>query len=186
MNKLNTTKVKYFLFFIFLNLTLSVWADHMSFMGIPINGPISTFQTGLINKGFKFLQKDEDGRMYKGKFYGESVELYVSYDQKIKSVYSVLVIFPEMHLTTARAFYDRLFSSMSEKYKFDQEDKHTQYALGGNELRSSYFKYINQQEEIIGIIELSEDSKYNDYWCTLGYYDLDNLNKRTKSKNDDL
>lgn len=160
-------------------------AEHLKFMGIPIDGPISTFQTKLTTKGFKFLKREDDAQLYKGKFFGESVTLYVPYDTKNKSVYEVRVLFPDMALVPERAFYDEVFKSLSDKYVFDAEKKQNKSYYETTELRSSVFFAI-EDDKFIGIITLSEGSKYNDYWTVLEYSDAENLQKCLDSVKNDL
>ena len=175
---------KIFTFILLVCIAILAKADHMSFMGIPIDGSITSFQSQLSSKGFKFIQKSEEGRLYKGKFFGETVSVFVYYDNKNKTVNSVLVIFPEDHLVPCRTLYDRLSRSLAEKYLLVEEKTNKGY-LNPVELRESSFAY-KSQDQILGLITLSEDNKYNDYWCTIMYYDNENMKKQIQSEKEDL
>lgn len=166
---------------------MSVHAENFNFLGIPINGPISTFQSKLLPKGFKLLQTENDGRLYSGNFFSKPVQIFVSYDSKIKTVYSVMVIFPDMKVENNQAFYDNLLKSLSEKYVLVDEGKESKFtrAYGRMEFRNSKFLY-GSGEDVIGVIDLSEESQLIDHYCTLVYYDLKNLRKHNQSDTDDL
>lgn len=66
--------------------------EHLKFMGIPLNGTISTFQAKLQAKGIRY---DAEGsrqlkvgcRSFKGSFSGEKADFYVYYNEKTKVVY---------------------------------------------------------------------------------------------------
>lgn len=86
------------------------------------------------------------------------------------------MLFPDMALVPERAFYDEGFKSLSDKYVFDEERKQSKSYYETTELRSSVFFAI-EDDKFIGIITLSEGSKYNDYWTVLEYSDAENLKK---------
>ena len=176
-----------FLLIIVALIALGVHAENLSFLGIPIDGTIGSFQSKLLPKGFKLLKTENDGRMYSGNFFSNPVNVYVFYDPKIKTVYSVMVIFPDKKVETNRAFYDNLRESLSEKYVLVDEGKESKYtrAYGSTEFRNSKFLYGNN-DEVIGGIDLSEESQLIDHYCTLVYYDIKNLRRHNQSDISDL
>lgn len=75
-----------------LSIMAQAQTEHLKFMGIPLNGSITAFQTKLQAKGIKY---DAEGsrqlkvgcRCFKGSFSGEKANFYVYYNEKSKMVY---------------------------------------------------------------------------------------------------
>lgn len=99
-----------------------VFAQHLKFMGIPINGDLTSFGKQLQSKGFK-IEKTENGHMtLSGKFAGEKVELLVRSSMKTKSVCGVVVLFDQKTSWPAlKSQYERLKENYSSKYKILKE-----------------------------------------------------------------
>lgn len=74
-------------------------ADHISFMGIPVNGRISTFCNKLVSqKGLKIVDSDDSRGVYtlSGRFAGyNNCEFYVFDNDDTKQVFRVDVYLPE-------------------------------------------------------------------------------------------
>ena len=75
-------------------MVMSVMAqnEHLKFMGIPLTGTITTFQTKLAAKGISYdkvasSQTESGVRCFKGVFSGEKANIYVYYNEKTKVVY---------------------------------------------------------------------------------------------------
>lgn len=68
-------------------------AEHLAFMGIPIDGNRMAFHYKLSDKGFKFMEDSGKSRYYSGVFNGENVHLIVPYIPSSKKVYAVWVIY---------------------------------------------------------------------------------------------
>lgn len=70
--------------------------EHLSFMGIPITGTITSFQNKLIAKGCKLSKIDNQLptgiRGFKGVFAGKDCNIYVWYNHRSKVVYSVRAV----------------------------------------------------------------------------------------------
>lgn len=74
------------------SIILQAQIEHLKFMGIPLNGSITVFQTKLQAKGIEY---DAEGsrqlkvgcRCFKGTFSGEKANFYVYYNEKTKIVY---------------------------------------------------------------------------------------------------
>ena len=81
---------------VFLLTVFFVNAQHMQFMGIPIDGTINSFQTKLQSKGFKISPLNKYARVgmrvFEGVFAGEKSVINVYYSSKTKTVHSVQVI----------------------------------------------------------------------------------------------
>lgn len=73
-------------------IAVQAQVEHLTFMGIPINGSIAQFQSKLQAKGIRYnaamSKRLQAGcRTYDGMFSGESATIYVYYDTKTKKVY---------------------------------------------------------------------------------------------------
>lgn len=77
---------------LFLSMSSFAQMEHMKFMGIPLNGTISSFQKKLAAKGVKFDPETSKGikgpcRIFNGTFSGEKAQIFVYYNDKTKIVY---------------------------------------------------------------------------------------------------
>ena len=97
-------------------LNVQAQTEHLKFMGIPLNGTISSFQTKLQSKGVKY---DAEGsrqlkagcRGFNGVFSGEKANIYVYYDEKTKIVYRAKAVITCLNKENGEnKFYD--FKSM--------------------------------------------------------------------------
>ena len=74
------------------SIILHAQTEHLKFMGIPLNGSITAFQSKLQAKGIRY---DAEGsrqlkvgcRCFKGSFSNEKADFYVYYNEKTKIVY---------------------------------------------------------------------------------------------------
>ena len=76
---------------------LHAQSTHMKFMGIPLNGTITNFQSQLKQKGVSYDSKTSlllatGCRAFKGVFSGEKADIYIYYDVKSKIVYRAKVV----------------------------------------------------------------------------------------------
>ena len=103
------------------SLFLQAQTEHFKFMGIPLNGKISSFDRELKKKGFKlddFASKTLKGSyMYKGIFAGEKSQVLVSYDEKTKIVYQACVIITHFTKESAITNYRSMCDMIEEKYR---------------------------------------------------------------------
>lgn len=84
------------MFMVFSVLGLNISAKHLEFMGIPITGTITSFQTKLQSKGCS-LSKDNNQlptgiRGFEGVFAGKDCRIIVWYNHRTKQVYQVRAI----------------------------------------------------------------------------------------------
>ncbi len=106
---------KYCLLLLFTLLSIVSYAQHMTFMGIPINGNIDTFTAKLKGKGLKISKMNSSIgaglRAFCGKYYGGYREpILVAYSPKSKTVFSVMVVFD------GEFYYEDLKGNLSKKY----------------------------------------------------------------------
>ncbi len=83
-------------------------ASHFRFMGIPINGTITNFQSKLASKGFIYdaqasKRSDPGVRRFNGMFSGNEAKLVVFFDSKTKIVYNVKVIIDQSDKGAAKS-----------------------------------------------------------------------------------
>ena len=74
------------------SIIIQAQTEHLKFMGIPLDGSISAFQSKLQAKGIKYdaessRQLKAGCRSFKGSFSGEKADFYVYYNEKTKVVY---------------------------------------------------------------------------------------------------
>lgn len=138
-------------------------SGHMKFMGIEVNGQISTVDQRLATKGFT---KTKDG-LYKGKFSGYDVKLKLQTSVKSKEVYSITVMFGD---NITKDELSEMAASLREKYS------------EGTPFENGSINGSNQ----VGV-ELPEGTIMIDFGKrTLSYIDKSNLQKNTRESKDDL
>lgn len=138
-------------------------SQHLTFLGIPINGPIATFQKKLIAKGFKYDQDnsrafEEPIRFFNGKYAGEDALLIVQYIRNPNLVYSVCVTISKSTESEVINLYNHFKSNLEEKYNTEAiyyEDK--AFLIVGNGIirifysettDDTYTLYINYHDAI--------------------------------------
>lgn len=133
---------------------------HMKFMGVEVNGQVSTVEQRLTTKGFSKTKDD----MYKGKFSGYEVKLKLQKTVKSKTVYAIVVMFGE----------DMTKEDMSEM------------AVSLREKYSNGTSYENAEDNQVGI-ETPEGNILLDFnMKTLSYIDKANIQKNKKESKEDL
>lgn len=173
-------------------------AEHLKFMGIPINGTISTFQTKLLAKGFK-ISKDNNAipngvRGFTGVFAGKDCEIGVYYNLRTKLVYQVRVIEYCYSLDNAHQEFNYFKNLLDKKYTDNviNSDMIDDDEIGEYEYCIWTFQPpVKENDKPVGIINLSifeGDCDADEYDCvpyaiTLDYADVIN---GTKNENDNL
>lgn len=128
---------------LFVALVAQGQNEHFKFMGIPIDGKISSFDKELQKKGFKLddiMGKSlEDAYIYNGIFAGENAQIYVNYDVKSKIVYQAVVIIKRSTKESVTRLYQDMRDMLEEKYSQDEgvrfiEDQNEKY---GEEMKKN-------------------------------------------------
>ncbi len=95
--------------------------QHLTFMGIPIDGPLATFEKSLLAKGFVF---DENGyntstaRYYKGCLFGQDIDLSIGTTPLSQNVWSVGAYFENIKdEQTGDELFEKIDSDIKAKYK---------------------------------------------------------------------
>lgn len=162
---------------------------HLTVLGIPITGNISTFQQKLIAKNYHLDTKMNKQlpigeRAFKGRFSGHECTLKAYYFPDDKTVYKVRVSIDFAYESSADAAYMEIKRNLLRKYKY--ADTQTGKSSNGHESLSALI--IDEEDDILGNIVLfvfDNDEPY-DSELVIGYEDLDGLIKREKKHTDDL
>lgn len=186
-----------YILLLFILSSLLLNAKHLEFMGIPINGSISSFSTKLKNKGFTLLKGNEQLpigiRGFDGVFAGEECELYVYYNPKTRIVYKCSVFIScNYSIETAENKFDYFKELLNKKYgdvaltsdmMTDVEIDEAEYTLMIIE------PPIEVGAKLIGgiVVKIYEPGVYSDsYGIVISYDDMDNFTKNEQDNINDL
>ena len=171
-------------------VTLSVNAQHMKFLGIPMNTNITNFSAKLKSKGYTIAPKNKHTgpglRIMEGRFFNQNAELWISYTPSTKMVYSVRVVFWSDSKEVCKSFMEEIKTTISEKYICTHEEGKTK---GGSDIDIFCIHEMKGDEYVyIGdiYIGISDDTSYYGYNLSLTYEDRINRNKHEESKSDDI
>jgi hypothetical protein len=165
-------------------------AQHMKFMGIPLDGTITTFTAKLQAKGAKispYNSKIGAGcRWFVGSFFGEDANIFVYFDTKSKVVYRAKAVIESEDFSQLKRIYNDISESIDSKYDATcTVDRHNNYES------TSYSVDLKTSADFYeGIIDLYFDdngSTYSKkYVLHIDYYDWANRRKYIRSINDDI
>lgn len=182
---------KVILFLIAFLVVMSSYAqqEHLQFMGIPIDGTISSFTKQLKKKGFvkdKLYNIVEDSisgyRIFKGSFAGENnVNVVVFYDEKTKLVNNVKVYIKCYSEKEVNKKYESFLSNIKSKYSASIVRERLLEEESGKE-----FVIKNTENVIIGLILLYKGQDNDNYNLSLEYTDFNNVMFLTKKEIEDL
>lgn len=156
-------------------------AQHLEFMGIPIDGSIEAFETKLKTKGF--VKSKDFGelntrykRWYDGRFAGEDVHLSV-HCTKTDLVYVTCVVSFFETLDDVKAKWKYYTSTIEDKYK----DKIVNKKIQGTD-------DIRYEMELGDIVVNYKTSGFIDYKCRLYlmYFDRKNTTINSEMKKEDI
>lgn len=169
-----------------LTFAMLCQAQHMKFMGIPIDGTINQFTQKLATKGIKIHPENAkksgiDNRYFYGKFMNRQAVFWVWYNPKTKIVYDVKVILYG-HYEETKQMYDNVKTIVNEKYKISKIQKGE--LVDGTE--TEMFTICDDNGKFIGFISLAKESEYGDYWLSIFYSDAINNIKNSKTEYDDI
>lgn len=171
-------------------------AEHLQFMGVPINGTISTFHQKLLAKGLRpstYNNRLEVGvRAFEGRFAGYDVTIFVYYDETSKIVYQCRVAFEDESQSDARSRLSIFKQNIADKYRYN--------SLNSEELKVDYSQdeygfaifsdYPVDDPDVLGSIELSVNGKKDNwsgkYWLAIDYTDYINSEKHKSRLINDL
>lgn len=181
---------KFFLIVMMLMLTLTGFAQqtHLKFMGIELDGTVSTFQTKLQAKGVTVSRQNNQYpagmRAYDGIFSGKKAQIIVWFNPRTKQVYR------------AKAIINRYGKDMIEQLREDMENK-LDLKYGTQRKFTEVFKddhlhefkqcnYYTDEGSIDLFIVSSGYSSQNDFYLHVDYKDKVNSSLNTFDEMDDL
>lgn len=178
------------LIFLLCLMTISSFSQskHLTVLGIPITGSITTFQQKLIAKNYRLDAKENKQlpvgqRAFKGRFSGHDCTLKAYYFPDDKIVYKVRVSIDFTYESSADNAYKEIKRNLLRKYKnSDTRIKSTD----GHE--SLHALIIDDDDDMLGFIDLivfEVDDPYESE-LVVGYTDMDGFAKEEKKHTDDL
>ena len=161
---------------------------HLTIMGIPISGSITTFQQKLLAKNYRLNTKENKSlpigeREFKGRFSGHDCALRAYYFPDDKTVYKVRVAIDFLSASNADNAYKEIKRNLLRKYKNDSVKTGSR---DGHESISAMI--IDDDDDILGFIDMiifEGDDTYESI-LVLGYTDMDGSAKEEKKHTDDL
>ena len=174
-------------------MALSVMAqkEHLKFMGIPLNGNITTFQEKLKAKGISYNRtasaKTKAGvRCFDGIFSGEKARIYVYYNEKTKIVYRAKAVIEFSNKDIGEQRFEKFKSMLKEKYltAYAKDSEQDGYPSMG------MLVYDSEFDKSLGIISLyMTDTGYSfmdEVYLHVDYEDDANTSSDMDKNMDDL
>lgn len=177
-----------------LLITMFSYAQHLNFMGIPINGNINSFQTKIAQKGIKVSNRSKTApagvRIFEGYFANEKAEVIVFYNVKTKNVHHCRVAFDKVFETidevqTKLDYYKEI---LNQKYDGLTSDMIDEFKSNINYSIAVVQPPIIEDAPLLGFIELSiQELDYNlGYSLWIDYIDSENSTNNEEQKTNDL
>lgn len=176
--------------------TLALNAEHLKFMGIPITGTITNFQTKLQAKGIT-LKKNSNSyptgiRAFHGVFAGKDCEILVWYNHRTKIVYRVIAVTDCPSLETAHSTFYYFKNLLIQKYDGQaltsdmiEDSTNDEYEFDMMVIQPP----IQEGAECLGQINiqiLDYDSYSIPYGVAINYEDWENSSKNEENTLNDL
>lgn len=156
----------------------------MKFMGIPIDGKVSTFCNKLEGLGFyKDTGDVPNASCYVGTFYGEDAYVQVNYTHDTRTVYSVNVYIVKKSALVLYPILRDYLKGVEDKYKYDKKVINPQL--------HQYDYYIFDGLDPIGLIQtVIVDSNSvpmtQEAMLSIMYVDMENYMNYEKRKRNDI
>lgn len=189
--------MKRFLTILLITITLCANAQHLKFMGIPLNVTIDDFEARIINKGMcsdsimNILGKEGDFRVYNGLFCGHDVSIRANYLHDNKLVCFTTVELKSKNLVYIEQVFNEFKVMLKEKYPNSSISYDTYN--GFNACVLSVFSIpTNKKKSRIKIGDISmfmDKYQWGDetyYFLKLNYIDNINYKKYRLTKFNDL
>lgn len=197
---MNKTLFSLFLLFTSYGLfaqTNSDTSKHLSFKGVPLNGPLDQYVTKMKANGFKHISTEDGVAMLQGDFAGyKNCIVGVSTLKQKDLVHKIGVLFPEKETwSTLSGNYFALKEMLTEKYgkpsdvveKFDRQSEPRDDRSKMYEVQFDRCKYYSIWETDKGQIELTIDhNSVISCFVKLVYFDKINSATIKKQAIDDL
>ena len=180
-----------FLIAIFLAVAIICQAQHLKFMGIPLDGNINSFQQKLISKG---LRPDKEAnavtpvgiRMYNGEFCGYDATIVVFYEKKSKIVYSAKAVVRQSDTARAKSISKDLSSRLFNKYGGNVGEDDKGFVTYEYHMMEKIPELGDRFFNKIGVITLNVTNSEYDYLIHIEYYDSANGEKNEELEDSDL
>lgn len=166
---------------------------HLSFMGFPLNGSITSFQQKLATKSIlpykEFNATNPVGiKAFKGSFSGYESDVYVYFNEKSRNVYRAKACISNGQEDIVLDRYDEFKKLLCEKYK---SCKYIEGSQNGYFSFCIFVRSENNEENIMGEIAVYISSHellvgVNQYVLHIDYIDWANKNKNKAEKMSDL
>ena len=179
-----------FIFSILSMICVYVSAQHMKFMGIPLDGTITSFTTKLQAKGISIhpdnKKIDSGCRMFQGFFYGKTADIFVYYDAATKIVYRGKAVIEDSDYERLKNLYDEISYSIDQKYL----GRHKEDTYKGYPSINYQIDLQTSADFYEGNIDLFFTDNgltyYKSYYLHVDYFDEVNLRKHELSINNDI
>ena len=153
-------------------VSTTVVAQHLEFMGVPMQGTIEDFQKELEKKGLVVKEHNPKYRnlVMQGEFYGKMCDVRIDYTPSKHIPYEVdIQLGHSVRYDITKSM--EIYSDLEKKYRKYKEDRF--HRLG----RQINFEITNSELEVVGHIEfvcgISEDDSDN----KISYTDYTNFKK---------
>ena len=189
------TLLKILILFMGFLTASSANAQHLEFMGIPLNGTIANFQSKLLKKGCRIMKDNSRYpvgiRGFNGVFAGDKADIFVYYNPKTQIVYQARVA---IDCDGDKEEANNLFN----RYKDLLYKKYGEVSLTSDMLdEQKEFEYsfmvcqppIQEGSKLLGgiIVSIKDLQTYPwNYKVVIDYTDIDNFSKNEESEIDDL
>ena len=183
-------KLIFLLLLISLSFTTKSWGqtEHLKFMGIPLSGTISVFQTKLLAKGLNVSpqskQQPNGIRVYDGIFSGENAQIVVWYNPRTQEVYRAKAIIKRY----GKDLIEQLMGSMEKKLdvKYGTLNKHSDEVEDDHLQKFVQHSYLERNGSIDLFIVSTGYSSQTNFFLHVDYKDKENYAKNTQDEMDDL
>lgn len=174
-----------------LVIPMMLSAQHLKFMGIPLDGTITNFTARLKAKGVTVSpinksNKSPGCRWFEGTFFGNKAAIYVYFDVKTKNVYKAKACIVAISADDAKHLYDEILVSLKEKYHdalfTDSEGNGYDCGVIIHNERLKTVDYIDLYIDTYKEYDWSDPT----YTLHIDYIDGTNSAKNENSKSEDL
>ncbi|MBR4269953.1 MAG: hypothetical protein IKQ47_09285 [Prevotella sp.] len=189
------TLLKILILFMGFLTASSANAQHLEFMGIPLNSTIANFQSKLLKKGCRIMKNNSRYpvgiRGFNGVFAGDKADIFVYYNPKTQIVYQARVAIDcDGDKEEANNLFNRYKDLLYKKYgevsltsDMLDEQKEFEYSF------MVFQPPIQEGSKLLGgiIVSIKDLQTYPwNYKVVIDYTDIDNFSKNEKSEIDDL
>lgn len=185
---------KILLIFHLLLITSIGSAQHLRFMGIPIDESVNTFQTKLTQKGLRVSNRSKYSpigvRIFEGYFTNKKVEIVVFYNVRTKKVYKCRVVFDNVFETMSevQSEFDHYKDLLSQKYNGLTSDMIDDLQNDNSFSIAVIQQPIREESPLLGLVVLSiQELDYGlGYSLWIDYEDAENSLYNEQQNTNDL